>query len=131
MKNVFVFSGYFLFVTLFCWDFYVSCVLIYIYIDMPMFCFRAFSLWDHIYNVNIVHCSIILSCFSAGVGRTGTYIALDYLIAQAAAEDQVDVFMCVKTLRQTRHLMVQTLASILLNSVLVFNSFVWERLTAL
>jgi len=72
-----------------------------------------------------------LSCFSAGVGRTGTYIALDYLIAQAAAEDQVDVFMCVKTLRQTRHLMVQTLASILLNSVLVFNSFVWERLTAL
>ncbi|XP_064617191.1 receptor-type tyrosine-protein phosphatase kappa-like [Liolophura sinensis] len=49
----------------------------------------------------VVHCS-------AGIGRTGTFIALDYLVNQAKAEGMVDVPACVELLRQQRVNMVQT-----------------------
>uniref|UniRef100_A0A8C5WKS8 protein-tyrosine-phosphatase n=1 Tax=Leptobrachium leishanense TaxID=445787 RepID=A0A8C5WKS8_9ANUR len=49
----------------------------------------------------LVHCS-------AGVGRTGTLIALDRAIRQIDAEDQVDVLGIVRNLRMHRNLMVQT-----------------------
>ncbi|KAJ8305503.1 hypothetical protein KUTeg_016048, partial [Tegillarca granosa] len=49
----------------------------------------------------IVHCS-------AGIGRTGTFIALDILVAQARSTGQVDVLACVETLRRQRINMVQT-----------------------
>ena len=50
---------------------------------------------------DIIHCS-------AGVGRTGTFIALDYLLEQAKAEGVVDVFYCVRQMRQARINMIQT-----------------------
>ncbi|XP_055956406.1 receptor-type tyrosine-protein phosphatase mu-like [Patella vulgata] len=49
----------------------------------------------------VVHCS-------AGIGRTGTFIALDYSIDKARAEGSVDIYECVKQLRYERVNMVQT-----------------------
>lgn len=44
---------------------------------------------------------------SAGVGRTGTFIALDCLLEQAEKTKQVSVFGVVKKLREQRMVMVQ------------------------
>ncbi|XP_036390772.1 receptor-type tyrosine-protein phosphatase eta-like [Megalops cyprinoides] len=49
----------------------------------------------------VVHCS-------AGVGRTGTFIAIDRLIYQIERESMVDVYGIVHDLRMHRPLMVQT-----------------------
>ncbi|XP_071163740.1 receptor-type tyrosine-protein phosphatase kappa-like [Mytilus edulis] len=49
----------------------------------------------------VVHCS-------AGVGRTGTYIALDYIVNEAKERDYVEVFRSVEILRNQRVNMVQT-----------------------
>ncbi|NXY50461.1 PTPRK phosphatase, partial [Ceuthmochares aereus] len=49
----------------------------------------------------LVHCS-------AGIGRTGTFIALDFLLKMGKAENKVDVFRCVQRLREQRVSMVQT-----------------------
>ncbi|XP_055956224.1 receptor-type tyrosine-protein phosphatase S-like [Patella vulgata] len=50
----------------------------------------------------VVHCS-------AGIGRTGTFLALDYLIEEGKAEDSVDVIKCISQMRTERVNMVQTL----------------------
>lgn len=49
----------------------------------------------------LVHCS-------AGVGRTGTFVAIDRLIYQIENENTVDVYGIVYDLRMHRPLMVQT-----------------------
>uniref|UniRef100_A0A674GKX2 protein-tyrosine-phosphatase n=1 Tax=Taeniopygia guttata TaxID=59729 RepID=A0A674GKX2_TAEGU len=51
----------------------------------------------------LVHCS-------AGVGRTGTFIALDRLLQQMKQEKVVDIFGVVYSLRMNRYLMIQTLS---------------------
>ena len=53
--------------------------------------------------LNVIH---IVGC-SAGIGRTGTYIALDMLLRQAEAEGVVNVPDTVNRLRQGRVNMVQ------------------------
>jgi len=47
---------------------------------------------------------------SAGIGRTGTFIALDILTEQGEELGYVDPFGCVNTLRNQRVSMVQTKA---------------------
>lgn len=51
---------------------------------------------------------------SAGVGRTGTFIALDRLLQQMKQEKVVDIFGVVYALRMNRYLMIQTLVRSLL-----------------
>lgn len=49
-----------------------------------------------------------MSLPSAGVGRTGTLIALDVLLRQLECEGLVGPFAYVKKMRESRPLMVQT-----------------------
>ena len=59
--------------------------------------------------VFIYNCLDHSDIFSAGIGRTGTMIALDILLDQIHAEGAVDVKQCVTKLNQQRVQMVQTL----------------------
>ncbi|XP_059391956.1 receptor-type tyrosine-protein phosphatase eta-like [Carassius carassius] len=53
------------------------------------------------HSPTVVHCS-------AGVGRTGTFIAIDHLIFQIERESMVDIYGIVNDMRMHRPLMVQT-----------------------
>ncbi|KAK3602046.1 hypothetical protein CHS0354_021141 [Potamilus streckersoni] len=55
---------------------------------------------DHM-GPNVIHCS-------AGIGRTGTLIVLDYLLKQSKVEDYIDVFRCIVEMRYQRTNFVQT-----------------------
>ncbi|KAI9555380.1 hypothetical protein GHT06_017895 [Daphnia sinensis] len=59
-----------------------------------------------LYNTYRIACPIVVHC-SAGVGRTGTLIALDILMEQARRKKIIDVFGTVLKLRQDRDRMVQ------------------------
>ncbi|NXK94061.1 PTPRJ phosphatase, partial [Formicarius rufipectus] len=62
----------------------------------------------HQYNRrNLIDSPTLVHC-SAGVGRTGTFIAIDRLIQQMEMENTVDVYGVVYDLRMHRPLMVQT-----------------------
>ncbi|XP_022245455.1 receptor-type tyrosine-protein phosphatase F-like [Limulus polyphemus] len=50
----------------------------------------------------LVHCS-------AGVGRTGTFVAIDTLLQELNDEGQVNVYACVSDLRHSRNYLVQSL----------------------
>ncbi|NXO02993.1 PTPRJ phosphatase, partial [Rhinopomastus cyanomelas] len=62
---------------------------------------HMYSSQNPIDSPTLVHCS-------AGVGRTGTFIAIDRLIQQIEMENTVDVYGVVYDLRMHRPLMVQT-----------------------
>ena len=58
--------------------------------------------------------SIFMCCaYSAGVGRTGAFIALDYLLEQAEAEGTIDLFGLTARMRKDRSNMIQTVVRIL------------------
>lgn len=66
------------------------------------------------YAQYIIECmfGLINSCYySAGVGRSGTFIALDTEIQRIEKENVIDVYNCVLKMRFWRNFMVQTLVS--------------------
>lgn len=50
-------------------------------------------------------------CFSAGIGRTGTFIGLHELTIHGRKTGSVDVFQYAKLMRHGRINMIQTLVS--------------------
>jgi protein tyrosine phosphatase len=69
----------------------------------------------HTHSINFIlymfSCSKNVSryfCNSAGVGRTGTFIAVDYLLQHIKDHDEVDIFNFVLEMRNNRLNMVQT-----------------------
>ena len=62
---------------------------------------------------------IMITIFSAGVGRTGTCIALDMLMQQMeqkGSKASVDVFETVKRMREDRVIMIQTVVRALVQN---------------
>jgi len=57
----------------------------------------------------------MIACCSAGVGRTGTYLAVDYLLSQATNERELDVYKHIAELRAQRMHSVQTLVTLSLS----------------
>nr|XP_009665641.1 PREDICTED: receptor-type tyrosine-protein phosphatase V-like isoform X3 [Struthio camelus australis] len=72
----------------------------------------------------LVHCS-------AGVGRTGTFIALDCLLQQMKQEKIVDTFGVVYTLRMNRYQMIQTLSQYIFLHSCILDKILEEPLLGL
>ena len=67
--------------------------------------------YSYIIYYNISNTSI--AC-SAGVGRTGTLIAIDIALSQASKEKQVDIPKIIAGMRRQRMKMVQTVVCIII-----------------
>lgn len=63
--------------------------------------------WPYIWNLFIV-------ISSAGIGRTGTYIAIDVLFEAGKIENKINIAEFVKKMRRNRMNMVQTYVSLIL-----------------
>ena len=61
-----------------------------------------------------IYLSMYLSHFSAGVGRSGTYITIQSMMEMIEAEGKVDIFNFVLGMRHQRNFMVQTEVCIIL-----------------
>jgi len=66
-------------------------------------------------------------CVSAGVGRTGTYIAVDTLMSQLREKYTVDVYGVVYKMRMSRPYMVQTLVINHHYYYIILPSIVWHH----
>ena len=68
-------------------------------------------------------CVLAIFLYSAGVGRTGSYIAVDTLLEQANNQGVVDIYNFTLAMRHSRINMIQTLVSRNVdNSFLYINS---------
>lgn len=60
------------------------------------------------FDMTDYHWLALSSPCSAGAGRTGCFIAVDFLLDMAENEGVVDIFNCIRELRSQRVNMVQT-----------------------
>ena len=63
-------------------------------------------------------CLLSLVSCSAGIGRTGTFIALDYMLEEGTERESLDVINCVSKLRQQRAHSIQT--KVIINFIFEF-----------
>ncbi|KAL3878261.1 hypothetical protein ACJMK2_030626, partial [Sinanodonta woodiana] len=75
---------------------------------VPDTAYSLVQFWNKVRHSDCTHHSPILVHCSAGIGRTGTYIALDYSFDEGREEGYVNIFECVNNLRQQRVGLVQT-----------------------
>ena len=71
-----------------------------------LFGFQYILLLHQLINQLMICCA-----YSAGVGRTGSYIAIDVELERAKTEGSIDVHNTVQLMRTQRINMVQTLVS--------------------
>ncbi|XP_052219293.1 uncharacterized protein LOC127836657 [Dreissena polymorpha] len=76
--------------------------------DVPDTALSLLQFWRKVHSFADTVTSPLLVHCSAGVGRTGTCIALDYLYDQGIAVHEINVHEAVKALRDQRINMVQT-----------------------
>ena len=55
---------------------------------------------------------VFVSPYSAGVGRTGTFITLDAMMERLKERDEINIFEFVNEMRTRRMYMVQTVVSV-------------------
>ena len=92
------------------------CTYVYVYVCMCV-CVCVFGVYVCVCIVVYVFVVFICDHFlphvrSAGVGRSGTFIALDCILDQINEENTVDIEGVVKKMREKRMLMVQTVVSV-------------------
>ena len=78
---------------------------------VPKFATSLISFIRHVrheYKKNKTVAPMLVHC-SAGVGRTGTFILLDYMLERLMHEDTINIHDFVIKMRSRRMLMVQTL----------------------
>ena len=61
--------------------------------------------------LNVSQNNSILSSCSAGVGRTGTFIAIDAMMERLNEKDDLNIYQFVMEMRSSRTFMVQTMVS--------------------
>ena len=61
---------------------------------------------------------------SAGVGRTGTFIALDITLDQMKAEKTVDIKGTMEKMREKRMHMIQTVVGVRLSCMRLYNAYI-------
>ena len=83
---------------------YLSTFALYIHVHVTT-CSFSYDHLPHTYT----HIHMLTPSHSAGVGRTGTFAAIDIALQQAEGEGTVDIPSILTKLRNQRMKMVQTL----------------------
>jgi len=84
----------------------INKVSLYLMLSLTVNLYKSFSNFSAVVHRYV---GIICNTFSAGVGRTGTFITLDIVLKQMKNENVVDIHNVINKLRHQRPQMVQSL----------------------